>query len=167
MKKQKKEEKTKEELKKDLEECQKERDEYLAGWQRQKADIVNHQKEVEARMKELGKMANEELINDFLPVLDSFDLSIKFLQNKELSEEEGGMLKGVEMIRNQLNVVLKKWGLESVESIGQEFNPEFHEAIESGEGDNLIVVEEVLKGYTLNGKLIRPSSVRVEDKNNN
>lgn len=116
-----------EELKKaneELKKCQSERDEYLNGWKRAKADLINYQKEEAKRFEEVVKFGNWELVRDLITVLDSFDLAIAAL------EKDGKVEKGVYMIRAQLEDVLRKKGLERiVVNIGQPFDPSLHEAI--------------------------------------
>lgn len=142
----------------ELQKCQKEKDEYLDGWKRAKADLSNYKKDEAKRFEQILKFANEGLIRELIAVLDSFDLGLVSL------EREGEAPKGIYMIRAQLEDVLKQVGLAKiVVSIGQQFDPVYHEAIVSVESDKPsgIILEEVEKGYLLNGKLIRPARVKV------
>jgi molecular chaperone GrpE len=139
-----------EKLKKKLKSCEKERAEYLAGWQRAKADLINYKKEQEQKNSAFFKFANETLISEILPVLDSFEQAMKH------SKDEGTL-----QLYNQLKSILKNQGLEEIESMGKKFNPEFHEAVEEIKGKKGIIIKEVQKGYILNKKLIRPSKVKV------
>jgi len=144
-------------VKEQLKKCEQERREYLAGWQRAKADYINLHREHEKKIADYFKFANEGLILEFLPILDSFDAAIK--NNDPKSPEAIGLLQ----IYNQLKSVLKNNGLEEIKAIGEKFNPELHEVVETiksdkGEG---IIVEEVQKGYKLHGKIIRPSKVKI------
>lgn len=162
-----------EELKAKLEACEKQRDEYLAGWQRQKADFLNYQKEEEARRAEWVKFANADLLQDLLLILDSFDLAL--LQFESLSSKEpapmasGGedsekMRQGIQLIRNQLESVLKKRGLEEIKALGEKFDPMFHEAvgtITDNSKEDGIVAEVVQKGYRLHERILRPAKVKV------
>jgi molecular chaperone GrpE len=146
------------ELQEKLEKTEKEREEYLNGWKRVKADFINYQKDEAKRFKEIIDFSNQELIKDIIPVLDSFDLGISAL------EKEGKVEKGVYIIRTQLENVLKKRGLEKmIVSIGQKFDPALHEAISGIESSQPsgTIIEEVEKGYLLNGRVIRPARVRV------
>lgn len=146
------------ELREKLEKAEKERDEYLSGWKRAKADFINYQKDEAKRFKEIIEFGNQELIKDIIPVLDSFDLGISVL------EKEGKAEKGIYIIRAQLEDVLKKRGLEKIiVSVGQIFDPSLHEAISSVESNQPsgTIIEEVEKGYLLNGRVIRPTRVKV------
>ncbi len=166
----KKEEQTKEEVKElegvdeakvfteKLEKCEKDKEEYLNGWKRAKADLINYQKEEAKRLEELLKFGNIDLIRDFIPVLDSFDLALTVL------EKEGKAEKGIYMIRAQLEDVLKKRGFERMTvAVGNPFDPNLHESvgeIESGEPAGTIAME-VERGYLLNGRVVRPARVKL------
>lgn len=137
---------------------QKERDEYLEGWKRAKADLINYKKDEAKRFEAVVKFSNETLIRELINVLDSFDLAVASL------ESEGKAEKGMYLIRAQLEDILKQNGLERVIiSVGQPFDPNLQEAIATVESDKPsgTVIEEVERGYVLNGKLIRPASVKV------
>ncbi|MEK7658013.1 MAG: nucleotide exchange factor GrpE [Patescibacteria group bacterium] len=154
----KEEEKNQEISSDDAAKCQKERDEYLEGWKRAKADLINYKKDEIKRFETVMKMANESLIKELIGVLDSFDLALNNL------EKEGKAEKGVYLIRTQLEDVLKKSGLEKmVVSVGEIFNPAFCEVIAAVESDKPsgTIIEEIEKGYSLNGKIIRPARVKV------
>jgi molecular chaperone GrpE len=152
-----------EELKNKLVEAEKMRDEYLNGWQRQKADFINYQKDSLRQVQEIVKYANEDLISNLLVVLDSFNISVSSLKVKELTENEKRIIQGLELIKTQLEDILRKKGLKIIKAIGEPFNPQFHEILEEieGEGPPGTIIEEVIRGYELNGKVIRPSKVKV------
>lgn len=138
-------------IKKQLKSCDKERAEYLAGWQRAKADLINYKKDQEQKNSEIFKFANENLILEILPVLDSFEEALKH------SKDEG-----IKQIKNQLIEILKKNGLEEIKVVGEKFNPSLHESVGEIKGKKQgVVIEEVQKGYKLSGKVIRPSKVKV------
>ena len=134
-----------------------ERDEYLDGWRRAKADLANYKKDELKRLEEVAKFGSEELLRDLIVVLDSFDLSLAALEKNSQAE------KGVYLIRSQLMDALRRRGLErmKVES-GQPFDPAFHEAVGESEGGASGTIDvEVEAGYLLNGKVLRPSRVKV------
>ncbi len=139
-----------------LKQCRELKDEYLHGWQRAKADLINARKEDERRNQEFAKWANAYLISDLLPVLDSFNLALT-------SEKESNFSKGINLIKMQLEDALKKYGLEPIKSIGEKINLQFHELVAEtqSEKEEGIIVEEVQKGYLLNGKVLRPARVKV------
>ena len=143
-------------LKEDLKKCNEERKEYLDGWQRAKADHINYKKDEGKRFEDMARFISAGLIQDLLPALDSFDLALGHGLAPELE-------KGVLLIRSQLLDILKKRGLEVMNTEGQKFNPEFHESVgetESDMGEGMIV-EEIQKGYILRGNVIRPARVRI------
>lgn len=142
----------------ELKKCQAEREEYLNGWKRAKADLINYQKDEAKRFEEVVKFSNWELVRDLITVLDSFDLAIAAL------EKDGKVEKGVYMIRSQLEDVLRKKGLERIAvNIGKPFDPSLHEAIGEVASDQPIgtVAEEIERGYLLNGRVVRPARVKL------
>jgi len=130
--------------------CEKERAEYLAGWQRAKADLINYKKEQEQKNSAFFKFANETTIMEILPVLDSFEQALKHKKDE-----------GIQQLYNQLKNILKNQGLEEIESIGKKFNPSLHESVEEIKGKKGIIIEELQRGYLLNKKVIRPSKVKI------
>ncbi len=142
----------------DLEKCQKEKDEYLDGWKRAKADLINYKKDEAKRFETMIKFSNESLVRDLIIVLDSFDLALIVL------EKDGKAEKGIYLIRAQIEDILRQNGLERVIiSVGQQFDPSLQEAVASVESDKPsgIIIEEVERGYMLHGKLVRPARVKV------
>lgn len=128
-------------------------EEYLNGWKRERADFLNYKKDEMERIGQLVKYANEELILNLLPVLDNLCLAAQHISDP-----------GVEQIKKQLEDFLKKEGIELVETIGKEFDPNLMEAVgdvpADAEGSG-VAKEEVQRGYTMHGKLIRPAKVKV------
>jgi len=122
-------------------------DEYLAGWKRERADFINYKKEETERISGFMKYANEEIILNLLPILDNLILAQNHINDK-----------GLEQVIKQFQDFLKKEGIDTIETVSKNFDPNLMEAIE-GEGE--IVSEEVQQGYTLNGKLIRPAKVKI------
>jgi molecular chaperone GrpE len=168
------EEKTAETIEEKLAKCERQRDEYLAGWQRAKADFVNYKKDEINRLEEVVRFGTEDLIEELISVLDNFNLAIAAIENQKISVqplEEGqklnlgkGMERGIYMIRSQIEDVLKKRGLSKVQiKIGEQFNPAVAEAIAEVESDQPAgaIVEEIEAGYLLHDKLIRPARVKI------
>lgn len=149
------------ELKKKLEETEKLKNEYLAGWQRARADLINYKKEEAERIEEVLKYASEGLILKFLPILDNFEIAEKKLP-EDLKKNEN--VKGLLQIKNQIKEFLKNQGLEEIEVLGKKFNPavcEVVEEIDTNENETGIVLEEIQKGYNIKGKLLRAAKVKV------
>ena len=127
--------------------CEQERDEYLNGWKRAKADLVNAKKEWEEQMKDLSDYAKIEFIKQFLPVLDALDGS------KEI--------EGWQEVKKLVVDILKKNGVEEIQALGQEFDPEYHETVAESEGEANKILEVLQKGYTLKSRVIRPAKVKI------
>lgn len=148
-------------LKEKLKECQKVRDEYLASWQRERADFLNYKKGELERVAELVKYADTGIILKILPILDNFE---KAEQEIPLEKQKDKLLEGVLQIKRQFKDFLKNQGIEEIKTVGENFDPNFHEAVEmadSKEGESGKVIEEVKKGYKLQGQVIRPAKVKV------
>ncbi|MBI2033952.1 MAG: nucleotide exchange factor GrpE [Candidatus Liptonbacteria bacterium] len=140
----------------ELEKIKKERDEYLAGWQRAKADFINYKKEELKRLEEIARYGNEELVKDLIVILDNFDLGLAAL------EKAGPIEKGIYMIRAQIEDVLRKRGLEKIIlKPGDRFDPVISEAIHEVPSDKPAgtVVEVIEAGYRMYDKILRPARV--------
>jgi len=151
------------ELQDKLAKYERERKEYLDGWRRVKADLINYKKEESKRFEQFAKLSNEFLIAELITILDSFNLSLAVLEKDRPAQ------KGISLIKNQLEGVLKKYGLEKiVVRPGDSFDPSYHEAVSEVESDKPvgIIVEEIEKGYILNGKVIRPVRVKLSKGQN-
>lgn len=153
------------ELKQKLQECEKLKNEYLAGWQRSRADLINYKKEEMERVGDILKYANEGLILKMLPILDNFEIGIKEIVKLSLSDnKEKELMKGLIQIREQFVAFLKEYGIEEIKSVGEKFDPKYHEVvseIEALDKENGTIIEEIQKGYIINGRLLRPSKVKV------
>lgn len=138
--------------------CEKQRDEYLAGWQRARADFLNYKRDEAARFEQMLKFANEDLLEELIGVLDSFDLGLQAL------EKTGPVEKGVYMIRAKLDDVVKQRGLEKLPvKIGEKFNPSISEAIAETESEQPAgtILEIIEHGYKLHDKVLRPARVKI------
>ncbi|MDD3170336.1 MAG: nucleotide exchange factor GrpE [Candidatus Paceibacterota bacterium] len=145
--------------KKELEECEKKKQEFFAGWQREKADFINYKKKEGERLTEITEAMRENLLLRILPVLDSFSLAEKTIPEKE---KEGKNVKGLLLIKKQLKEFLKSEGIEEI-PCGKEFNPCLHEAVGEvvGGGEEGTIAEEVEKGYQFKETVIRPAKVKI------
>lgn len=149
------------ELKKQLEDCQKMKDEYLAGWQRARADMINHKKEEMERVGDLLEYGKIEFVLNLLPVLDNFEIAEKNLTDNLRKNDS---IKGLLQIKNQLGEFLKNQGSEEIKSVGEKFDPNFHEVVEEIEkkdGEPGTIIEQIQKGYTIQGRLLRPAKVKI------
>ena len=144
--------------KEELEKVRHERDEYLAGWQRAKADFLNYKKDELKRLEEIARYGNAELISELLTILDNFDLGLRAM------ERAGGADKGIYMIRAQTEDMLKKRGVERMAvKIGEPFDPSFAEAVAEAVSDKPpgTILEEIEPGYKLYDKILRPVRVKI------
>ncbi len=150
-------------LREKLRKCEAEKKEYLDGWQRMRADFANARKEDDTRRGEMIKFASEGLVEDMLPVLDSFGMAFG---NKEAWEKvDANWRKGVEYIHAQMLSVLESRGLVEIGVVGEKVDPRNHIATEvvpvDDESKVDTVVEVTQKGYRLHSKVIRPAKVKV------
>ena len=150
-------------LKEKIKKIEAEKQEYLVGWQRAKADLINARKRDESERNEFVKYANERLIENLIPVMESFDMA---MGNKEVWDKvDKNWRVGVEYIYSQLKKVLNDVGLEEINPIGKVFDHNRDEASEyvpvEKESDNHKILAVLQKGYTLNGKPMRPPKVKV------
>jgi len=137
---------------------EKQRDEYLAGWQRAKADFINYRKEEMKHLEEVAQYGSQDLIRDLIGVLDNFDLGLRAL------EKNGPVEKGVYLIRTQIEDILKKRGLTKIDvKDGDAFDPSVAEALSEIASDKPpgTVVETIELGYRLHEKVLRPARVIV------
>lgn len=153
--------KEEEELKNQVAKLEKQLEEIENRYLRLHADFENYRRRSKLDFEAAQKYRAQTLVSDILPVLDNFERALK-VETK--SEETKSVLQGMEMIYKSLLEALKKEGVEPIEAVGKEFDPQYHQAVmqvnEEGYGSN-IVVEEFQKGYILKDRVIRPSMVKV------
>ena len=132
----------------------------MAKYQRLMADFQNYKRRTEKEKNDIYAYANEKLILGLLEVIDNFERAVL----SETADEK--YAEGMEMIFKQLKGVLEKSGLEEIKALGEGFDPNFHNAVMTEDNDQFesgSVTEVLQKGYTLNGKVIRPSMVKVNN----
>lgn len=150
-------------LREKLKSCEDERSEYLAGWQRAKADFINARREEEDKRKDIVQFAEKKLVLEMINLADSFD---GLYADKEGWEKiDKNWRQGVERLRAQLMNIMRSRGVEATENLEKIFNPKESESIgdivvDKDEKDG-IVMEEMRKGYKMHGMVIRPSLVKV------
>lgn len=147
-----------------LNEKAKKYDEYYDKWLRLQAELENTQKRLNKEKEEFLKFANEDLVIRLLPAVDNFDRALASVKH---TKESDAVLEGVKIVQRELHTILKDSGVELIKSVGEKFNPHLHEVIAMVESDQCAedtIVEEIQTGYTLNGRLIRPSIVKVSKK---
>ncbi len=151
-------------LKEQLKASEKERLEYLANWQRERADFQNYKKDESVKSARLMSFAKEKMAEDLLPVLDSYDMAFS---NKEAWEKvDKNWRMGVEYIHQQLLGVLSDQGVSEIPTKeGDTFDPNLHQPIESietnDESKDNTIERVISKGYKTSDKIIRPSRANV------
>ncbi len=155
--------KTLKKLRADLKLAKKEKEEYLTGWQKERADFANFKKQEDERRVMFTSSLRENMLTRFLTVTDSFNMAFA---NKEAWEKvDPNWRKGVEYIFAQLTAVFEDYGVKSVGEVGEYFDPNIHESIETvstneKDLDHKVAVV-IQKGYKLGEKVLRPARVNV------
>lgn len=141
--------------------CQEEKQEYLDGWQRMKAEFVNFRKQEEQERNRRAARASEAIFRDILTVLDSFDMAL----GGKNGDSDSTWRDGVANIHAQLLSIATRHGLAPFDALGELFDPARHESIgvvpPTGKVPENTVAEVVQKGYLLEGDVFRPAIVRV------
>jgi|YelNatPaOPRAMG01_1025707.scaffolds.fasta_scaffold08869_3 molecular chaperone GrpE len=152
-------------LNKQISELQKqvelEHDHYI----RTMADFQNFRRRNEERNREAISFANSEILRSLLPIVDNFERAIASSEKNQQAFE--ALSNGVTLIMRQMQDFLSKNGVEPIESVGKVFDPNLHEAIvrvEDDEHAENTILDEIQKGYTIKGRVLRPAQVRVAVK---
>ena len=148
-------------LREELKEAQARRDEYLAGWQRAKADAINAKNDALRSAQRSIERAKDSLIDEILPTLDSFDMATSSEAWDLVSEE---WKSGMGRIHNQLLDILRKNGVTRFGKPGEIFDPKHEEAlqeVEDGDGESHTVLKVIRHGYKMGERVIRPAQVIV------
>ncbi len=124
------------------------------------ADLQNFKRRIEEERADLKIFANAQLLSALFPVIDNLKRAFENLP-QELAENE--WVKGIQSIEKQLIDTLTSLGLEEIATLGEQFNPELHEAVMQGPGTKNEITEEFEKGFAFKGKSIRPAKVKVGD----
>jgi molecular chaperone GrpE len=125
------------------------------------AEFDNARRRFERDRSDYLQFAATDMVKDILPILDDFERALK------VETADAGYAKGVELIYQRMSDVLKKMGLEPIETVGRQFDPNVHQAVErvpTGEAEDMTVLGEFQRGYNFRGKLLRPAMVRVAVK---
>ncbi|MEK7078048.1 MAG: nucleotide exchange factor GrpE [Patescibacteria group bacterium] len=135
------------ELSEKLNLAEQERDEYLNGWKRAKADLINAKKDWEEKISSLGDFITIDVVRKLLPALDAL--------------EAGGEADGLAEIKKLFSDMFGKIGVEEIDARGKNFDPMYHESVGEGEGNSGEVVEVLQKGYLFKSQIIRPARVKI------
>ena len=150
-------------IKEKLVQSLKEKQEYLDGWQRERAEFANYKKDEDSRKSRVSEMAREKLIMELLSVLDSFDMAFA---NKEAWEKaDKNWRVGVEYIYTQFLTILEGYNVKQIGDVGVPFDPNIHQSIETVSTDEKEKdhnIEKVIqKGYQIGDRTLRPARVNV------
>ena len=150
-------------LREDIKKLQKEKEEYLTGWQRAKADYINLQKEMNDGKTNTATLTKERVIREFLPVLDSFDMA--FMNKEALERVDKEWRVGMEYIHQQFMKSLSDLDVEKIDAIDVDFDPNIHQPIETVKTDKKDkdhkIVKVIQSGYKMKDRVIRPARVNV------
>jgi len=142
-------------------ELEKKAQEYLEGWKRAKADYSNLKKESEVKTQETIFFAQSQIIMQLLSVIDGFEKAFKTIPSEI---EKSDWVQGMKHIQKQCTDMVTQYGLERIKTVGEKFDPEFHEAVmyEENKGAKKdFIFEEVESGYTIQGKILVAAKVKV------
>ncbi len=146
-------------IKADLQACKKERQEYLDGWQRLRAEIANQKRDDVAHTTRVKNMVREEILEDLLPALDAFDMA---MQGGGWSKVDAAWRSGVEYIHTQLLATLEKHEVIAFGVPGDRYSPHEHEAIAEEAAEGPWRVRDVRRrGYRLGDRILRPAQVTI------
>ncbi len=147
----------------DIKELKAQKEEYLTGWQKERADFVNYRKEEEERNRNFRNIIQERILENFLSVMDSFDMAFS---NKEAWEKvDANWRTGVEYIYSQMSNIFEEYGITSIGQVGEKFNPEIHQSVEvvetTDQSKDDTIAQVLQKGYKTKDKVLRAARVKV------
>lgn len=152
---------------KPIEQEDKVEEDYKAKFYYVAAEMENMRKRFSKEKENLLKFGNEKVLSGLIEVVDNLDRTVDAISNDE-DEKVKNIVTGIDMVRNQFLEVLKNNGLERLETLGEIFDPNFHEAMSQmpaeGKKDQEII-QEFQKGYVLNGRLLRAAKVVIANNN--
>jgi molecular chaperone GrpE len=142
-------------------ELQAKANEYLDGWQRSRADFANYKKRIEREQAEIYQRTAGSILKRHLEVIDDLE---RALRNRPAEGDGASWSEGIDLVYRKLTSILESEGVKAMQTEGQMFDPNFHEAISSEESPNHKngeIIEAVQRGYLLGDKVLRPALVRV------
>lgn len=155
--------KTLKKLRTDLKQAKAEKEEYLTGWQKERAEFANYRKQEDDRKAIFSEAMRERILSRFLSVIDSFNMA--FANRDAWEKVDENWRKGVEYIYSQMNAIFEEYGVKSVGEEGEDFDPGIHESIDMIETDKKDMEHKVAnviqKGYKLGERVMRPARVNV------
>ncbi|HTE48644.1 MAG TPA: nucleotide exchange factor GrpE [Candidatus Paceibacterota bacterium] len=155
--------KTLKKLREDLKQCRKEKEEYLTGWQRERAEFANYRKGEDDRKAMFSESIRERILTRFLTVADSFNMA--FANREAWEKVDENWRKGVEYIYGQMNTIFEEYGIKEIGKASERFDTNIHQSMESVPTDKKeldhTVASVVQKGYKLGERVMRPARVNV------
>lgn len=149
-------------LKNQISELEQEANKWKNDYYKVFADMENLKRRLKTEHENALKFMMQDFATDLLPVVDNLERAL----SQETTEENQAFVKGMEMIHNQFMEILKKHGVEQIEALGKEFDPNYHQAVmmtsEEGVPSN-VITEELQKGYKLKDRVLRASLVKVNE----
>ena len=145
----------------EIDKLKKEAEEYKDKWLKVHAEYENTRKRLEKEKHDHIKFANEDIISKLFPIMDNFDMAFAAM---EKAEDKEAVMEGIKLVQKEFHRVLEENGVERIETVGKEFDPNLHEAVQAVETEEVPdgeIVEEVRSGYLLNGRILRPAKVKV------
>ncbi len=147
----------------DLKACKKEKEEYLTGWQKERAEFANYKKQEEDRKSVFFEAVRERILMRFLSVLDNFDMA--FANREAWEKVDENWRKGVEYIYSQMSAIFEEYNIKPVGENGENFDPNIHQSMEMVETNKKELEHKIAsviqKGYKLGDRVIRPARVNV------
>ncbi len=125
------------------------------------ADFENYRRRIEREKQEYVKFAHERILRDLLPIVDNLR---RAMDHARAARESPVLLSGVELVTQEFEKVLERYGVTPIDALGRPFDPMVHEALQTVEVEDSqpgLVVEEIQRGYVLNGRVLRPALVSV------
>ncbi|MGF7014084.1 molecular chaperone GrpE [Ornithinibacillus bavariensis] len=144
----------------EIENLKQEKEELYQRFLRTQAEFDNFKKRSQKEKEADRKYKAQDLVTELLPAIDNFERALQV----EVTDENKNLLDGISMVYRQLVDALKSQGVEIIEAVGKEFDPNIHQAVMQVEDDNFesnIVVEDLQKGYLIKDRVIRPAMVKV------
>lgn len=155
--------KTLKKIRLDLKVAKKEKEEYLTGWQKERADFANYKKSEEDRNASYKENLREHILGNFLSIMDSFNMA--FANREAWEKVDEGWRKGVEYIYSQMNSIFEEYGVREIGKDGDIFDPTQHESIDTIETDDQgkdhTISKVIQKGYKMGDRVMRPARVNV------
>ena len=160
--------KTLKKFREDLKQAKKEKEEYLTGWQKERAEFANYRREEDNRKAIFSEAMRERILSRFLSVIDSFNMA--FANREAWEKVDESWRKGVEYIYTQMNSIFEEYGVKPVGAVGETFDPNIHESLETVETDKKelehTIAAVIQKGYKLGDRVLRPARVNVYEFKN-